>query len=180
MRTSSRSTTWANTRVGRTSAWNSSREAASARSWRATPSRPGRPPFAAETAEETVLQVIYHEPAPPSRLNAQVPRDLETICLKCLHKEPERRYASAAALADDLRRFQEGRPIQARPLGWGGRLWRWGRRKPAAAALVVTALALVGLALGGGLWLERQQADRRAEEARQGGREWQGGAAGVD
>jgi serine/threonine-protein kinase len=130
----------------------------------------GRPPFRAETAAETVLQVIYQEPAPPSRLNAKVPRDLETVCLNCLHKEPERRYASAAALADDLRRFQEGRPIRARPLGWGGRLWRWGRRKPAAAALVATALALVALALGGGLWLERQQAERRAETAHQEGR----------
>src|SRR5438445_505591 len=93
--------------------------------------------------------------------------------MKCLHKEPERRYASAAALADDLRRFGEGRPIQARPLGWGGRLWRWGRRNPAAAALVATALALFGLALGGGLWLERQRSERRAETARQEGRESQ-------
>src|SRR5439155_4832555 len=122
----------------------------------------GRPPFRAETAAETVLQVIYEEPAAPSRLNAKVPRDLETICLKCLHKDPERRYASTAALADDLRRFQEGRPIQARPLAWAERLWRWCRRKPAAAALVGTAFALVALALGGGLWLERQQGEARA------------------
>src|SRR5262249_42722003 len=122
---------------------------------------------------ETVLQVISQEPASPSRLNAKVPRDLETICLKCLQKEPGRRYASAAALADDLRRFGEGRPIQARPLGWGGRLWRWGRRNPAAAALVATALALVGLAIGGWLWLDRLQDERREEMARQEGRELQ-------
>jgi serine/threonine-protein kinase len=102
-----------------------------------------------------------------------VPRDLETICLKCLGKEPQRRYASARALADELRRFQEGRPIQARPTGWGGHLWRWARRNPAAAALVAAALALVGLAVGGGLWLEQQQAERRAETARQEGRTWQ-------
>jgi len=121
----------------------------------------GRPPFRAETAAETLRQVISQDPVPPSRLNAKVPRDLETICLNCLHKEPARRYASAAALADDLRRFGEGRPIQARPLGWGARVWRWCRRKPAAAALVATALALVGLAIGGGLWLERQRAERR-------------------
>jgi serine/threonine-protein kinase len=133
----------------------------------------GRPPFRAETAAETVLQVIYHEPASPSRLNAKVPRDLETICLKCLEKAPEKRYASALALADDLRRFREGRPIQARPLGWGGHLWRWARRNPAAAALVATALALVGLAVGGGFWMERQQAERREEAARQEGRESQ-------
>src|SRR5260370_1343665 len=118
----------------------------------------GRPPFRAETAAETLLQVISQEPVPPSRLNAKVPRDLETICLKCLHKEPQRRYASAAALADDLRRFVEGRPIQARPLGWGERLWRWGRRKPATVVLVATALALAGLAGSGAWWLERQHA----------------------
>jgi serine/threonine-protein kinase len=133
----------------------------------------GRPPFRGETAAETALQVIHQEPASPSQLNAKVPRDLETICLKCLHKEPGRRYASAAALADDLKRFGEGRPILARRLGWGERLWRWGRRNPAAAALVATMLALVGLALAGGLWLERQQAERRAETARQEGRESQ-------
>jgi serine/threonine-protein kinase len=133
----------------------------------------GRPPFRAETAAETLLQVISHEPASPARLNAKVPRDLETICLKCLEKAPEKRYASARALADDLRRFQEGRPIQARPLGWGGRLWRWARRNPAAAALVATALAVVGLAVGGGFGLERQQAERREEAARQEGRESQ-------
>jgi serine/threonine-protein kinase len=133
----------------------------------------GRPPFRAETAAETVLQVISQEPAPPSRLNARVPRDLETICLTCLRKEPEKRYASAGALADDLTRFGEGRPIQARPVGWGARLWRWGRRNPAAAALVATALAVAGLAVGGGLWLQRQQAERREEAARQEGREAQ-------
>src|SRR5262249_45245000 len=133
----------------------------------------GRPPFRAETAAETLQQVISHEPVAPSRLNANVPRDLETICLKCLRKEPEHRYASAAALADDLRRFLQGRPIEARPLGWGVRLLRWGRRNPAAAALVATGLALVGMALGGGLWLERQQAERRAETARREGRESQ-------
>src|SRR5262249_43111627 len=120
---------------------------------------PGRPPFRGETAAETVLQVLSQEPAAPSQLNAKVPRDLETICLKCLHKEPGRRYASAAALADDVSRFLEGRPIQARPLGLAARLWRWCRRKPAAAALLATALALVGLTLGGALWLERQQAE---------------------
>jgi serine/threonine-protein kinase len=133
----------------------------------------GRPPFRAETPAETVRQVIDQEPARPSRLNARVPRELETICLKCLRKEPERRYASAAALADDLERFREGRPVRARPPSLGGRLWRWGRRNPAAAALTATALALGGLALGGGWWLERQQAERRAEAARREGRESQ-------
>src|SRR5262249_39976340 len=127
----------------------------------------GRPPFQGETPAETVLQVIQQEPVPPARLNAKVPRDLETICVKCLHKEPARRYASAAALANDLRRFGEGRPIQARPVGWAERLWRWCRRWPAAAAVAVTTLALVGLALAGARSVELRQAERRAETARQ-------------
>ena len=123
----------------------------------------GRPPFRGETAAETERQVIHDEPVSPSRLNTKVPRDLETICLKCLSKEPQRRYASAAALADDLRRFVEGRPIQARPVGWGERSWRWCRRNPTVAALLVTALALVGLASGGGVWLVQQRAELRNE-----------------
>ncbi len=127
----------------------------------------GRPPFRGETAAETERQVLNHEPVSPARLNPKVPRDLETICLKCLSKEPQRRYSSAAALADDLTRFKEGRPIQARPLGWGGRLWRWGLRKPATAGLLAALLALLMLTVGGGLWLNRQQAVRqgRAREA---------------
>ena len=127
----------------------------------------GRPPFRGETAAETERQVMHEEPVSPSRLNTKVPRDLETICLKCLSKEPERRYASAAALADDLKRFGEGRPIQARPVGWVERAWRWGRRNPTGAALLVTALALVAVASGGGVWLVQQRAERRAEAARQ-------------
>jgi serine/threonine-protein kinase len=121
----------------------------------------GRPPFRGETASETERQVVAEEPVPPGRLNPRVPRDLETICLKCLHKEPQRRYATAASLADDLRRFGEGRPIQARRSSWAGRVWRWGRRKPAEAALAATALTLAGAALGGGLWLAIQRAHWR-------------------
>jgi serine/threonine-protein kinase len=139
----------------------------------------GRPPFRAESAAATVLQVIHQEPAPPSRLNGKVPRDLETVCLKCLQKDPRRRYGSAAALADDLHRFLEGRPIQARPLGWAGRLVRWARREPAAAALVATALALVGLAVGGGFWVQRQRATTRAADALQEGRSRQAAEAAL-
>ena len=123
----------------------------------------GRPPFRAATSAETIQQVISQEPAPPSRLNDKVPRDLETICLKCLRKEPDRRYASAAALADDLRRFEEGRPILARPVGRAEKAWRWAWRKPTAAALLATALTLVGLAVGSGMSALRRQAERDAE-----------------
>jgi eukaryotic-like serine/threonine-protein kinase len=127
----------------------------------------GRPPFRGETPAETILQLVDQEPVPPTRLNAKVPRDLETVCLKCLQKEPHRRYVSAAALADDLRWFEEGRPIRARPLGLAARSWRWVRRKPTAAALVATALALGGVAIGGGFWLQWERAERRAESVRQ-------------
>jgi serine/threonine-protein kinase len=127
----------------------------------------GRPPFRGESPTETVLQVIHHDPVPPSRLNPKVPQDLETICLKCLEKDPKGRYATAAALADDLRCLEEGLPIKARPLGLGARLWRWCRRKPAAAALLAMALALIGLALAAARSLELRQAERRADTARQ-------------
>jgi serine/threonine-protein kinase len=127
----------------------------------------GRPPFRAESEAETIRQVMDQEPVPPSRLNRTVPRDLETICLKCLHKEPERRYASAAALADDLNCFLDGRSIRARPLGWGARLWRWIRRNPVAASQAGAALTLAGLTLGSVLWLERQRVEQRAETDRQ-------------
>jgi serine/threonine-protein kinase len=117
----------------------------------------GRPPFRAETAAATLHQVVADEPVPPARLNPQIPRDLETICLKCLHKLPARRYPTAAALAEDLRRFLRGEPIAARPPGRGERLVRWTRRHPGRAALVA-ATALVALAAaGGGGWLIGQR-----------------------
>ena len=95
----------------------------------------GRPPFQAATAMDTVLQVVSDEPVPPRRLNASIPRDLETICLKCLEKEPARRYASAAALAEDLRRYLAGEPILARRGSAPERAWRWCHRNPAVASL---------------------------------------------
>jgi eukaryotic-like serine/threonine-protein kinase len=106
----------------------------------------GRPPFRAESSSATLQQVISREPVPPSRLNASVPRDLETICLKCLQKEPDRRYASAADLRDDVQRFLRGEPIVARPVGLAERLFRWTRRNPAGAALLLTAAGLLSVA----------------------------------
>src|SRR5262249_28532271 len=87
------------------------------------------------TPLEVLRRVTSEEPVPPRRLQPQVPRDLDTICLKCLHKEPARRYSSAAALAEDLRRFQAGEPIRARPVGALERGWRWCRRNPGLAGM---------------------------------------------
>jgi serine/threonine protein kinase len=103
----------------------------------------GRPPFRAATALDTVFLVLSEEPTPPRRLRSNVPRDLETICLKCLEKERSRRYASAAALADDLHRFLAGEPVQARPVGLLTRLARRIRRHPARAAACGLALLCV-------------------------------------
>jgi eukaryotic-like serine/threonine-protein kinase len=105
----------------------------------------GRLPFIADSPLETLLIVQNEEPVPPSRLRHPLPRDLETICLKCLRKEPGKRYATAAALAEDLRRFLDGLPIAARPLTLGERAWRWARRRPAVASLAaLLVLTLVG------------------------------------
>src|SRR5262245_8359433 len=106
----------------------------------------GRPPFRGETPLDTVLQVMGDDPVPPAELNRKVPRDLQTICLKCLHKEPRKRYATAEALADDLRRFQQGESIAARPVGRWERAAKWMNRHPAATVLGTTsAIAVVSL-----------------------------------
>jgi TolB-like protein/Tfp pilus assembly protein PilF len=103
----------------------------------------GRPPVSGETPMEVLHRTTAETPTRPRLTNTRVPRDLETICLKCLEKEPVGRYASAAALADDLDRLCAGHTIQARPAGLANRAWRWTRRNPAAAVLSATVTALV-------------------------------------
>src|SRR5262249_5366414 len=125
-------------------------------------------------SKEVLLhQVLHEEPRRPRRVNAKVPRDPGTICLKCLAKEPARRYPTARELADDLRRFLDGRPVRARRSGVAGRAWRWCRRDPLAASLIgVVAVLLVvlgfGLAVATLLRGERDRAlasQERAEQA---------------
>jgi formylglycine-generating enzyme required for sulfatase activity len=127
----------------------------------------GRPPFKAATPLDTMMQVVQDEPVPPRQLQSGVPADLETICLKCLAKEPNRRYASASALADDLRCYLAGEPVQARPAGHLERTFKWARRRPALAGLLgVTLLALVSLAvLSGYLVVARSDADEKRKDA---------------
>jgi eukaryotic-like serine/threonine-protein kinase len=109
----------------------------------------GRPPFKAGSPIDTVRQVIDQEPVPPRQLEPRVPLDLETICLKCLEKDPAKRFATAAELADDLRRFVDDEPIRARPTAAWERAWKWGKRRPTTVALMgVCALGLMGLVLG--------------------------------
>lgn len=118
----------------------------------------GRPPFLGETALETLDQLRHEEPIPPSRLRRRLPRNLENICLKCLEKDPRRRYATAKELENDLNRFLRGEPVRARPVGVSLRAWHWCRRRPATAALVVMIVACV-TALGiGGPWIAWKQA----------------------
>ena len=108
----------------------------------------GRPPFQAPRATEIISQVLFDEPISPRQFNSQVDRDLETICLKCLDKEPARRYASARELADELTHYLHGRPIVARPLGVAGRTYRWCRRNTLLSVWVGSALVAVLLAAG--------------------------------
>jgi WD40 repeat protein/predicted Ser/Thr protein kinase len=122
----------------------------------------GRPPFQSASAMDTLFQVLEREPLAPRQLNPQVPRDLETACLKCLEKVPAKRYASASALGEDLRRYLAGEPIVARPVSWTERAWRWCKRNPwLAGASAASAVLLVAVAA-----LSLRYADQQARNAR--------------
>src|SRR5262249_10679724 len=126
----------------------------------------GRPPFRAASVLDTLAQVRDHDPVPPRRLQPGTPRALEVICLKCLQKDPRKRYSGAADLGADLGRFLNGEPIQARPAGAWERAVLWARRRPAVAALAASLVAVAALGLAGVTWeglradAERQAAPR--------------------
>jgi tetratricopeptide (TPR) repeat protein len=121
----------------------------------------GRAPFRGATVLDTLDQVRGQEAVPPVRLQPKTPRDANTICLKCLHKEPHRRYASAEELADDLRRFRAGETIRARATGPWEKTWRWGRRNPGWATVAVLLVLLASGATAFAWWLDRQAGERR-------------------
>lgn len=126
----------------------------------------GRVPFVGVAFVEVIEQVRFHEPVSPRSLQPRLSRDLDTICLKCLQKEPARRYATAAALADDLKRFLEGRPILARRVGPIARIWRWSRRKPAVASLgaALVLAVVIGFSAVFAFW---QRSERLREHTAQ-------------
>jgi tetratricopeptide (TPR) repeat protein len=127
----------------------------------------GRPPFKGTTPLSTLEQVRRQEPLPPTKLQRHTPRDLETICLKCLEKEPRRRYATALDLAEELLRFQHRQPIVARPTPAWERAWKWARRRPAAALLLLTLGVMLAVISAGGVYYNAQlrAAVRTAEAA---------------
>lgn len=124
----------------------------------------GRPPFKEENTVSTIMKLTHEEAPRLHQLLPGLPRDLATICHKCLEKQPARRYASAVALADDLARFLRDEPIRARPVSTGERLWRWGRRNPMVATLAASVAVLLLASIGTFLWLSQERA-KRAEQA---------------
>jgi WD40 repeat protein len=153
----------------------------------------GRPPFHADTPLDTLLQIREQEPPPPCSVNPRVDRDLETVCLKCLHKEPSERYRSAEALAEDLDRWLRGYAIRARPVGRVERALKWARRRPELATLAVLLVLVFLAGFAGICWqwgraeweyrkaAEHAEAERKTAYARAiglGHAEWRAGNAG--
>lgn len=129
----------------------------------------GNPPFRGATPLETLQQVIHQEPLAPRRVNPEIPRDLEVICLKCLSKEPLRRYESAQDLAEDLRRYRNDEPIHARPVGRGERVVKWAKRRPALAGLwLMIVIAVLGGASAGFWFTKRLQKETNLAQAQKG------------
>jgi tetratricopeptide (TPR) repeat protein len=129
----------------------------------------GQPPFRGETPLDTLERVRVAEPVPLRGLRPGLPRDLETVCLRCLEKDPGKRYPSAGELAEDLRRYTRGEPVRARPVGAGERAWKWVRRRPAVAALLATVVLSAVVLLGWGLLYSvqlRAYSQRLSESAR--------------
>ncbi len=124
----------------------------------------GRPPFKAETSTETILHALHDEPVSPRVLNPRVPRDLETICLKCLQKQPHRRYDTSGELTDELERFLSGEPIHARPITQLERTWRWCRRNPVVSTLTVALVVAVLMGFVGiaAQWIRAENEAKRA------------------
>ncbi|MFN5466920.1 MAG: protein kinase domain-containing protein [Pirellulaceae bacterium] len=131
----------------------------------------GRPPFLAPKPYETIMQVLRDEPVSPRQMQPNVPIDLETICLKALQKEPEKRYPSCSALAADLGRFLRNEPIQARPVGKWEQAWRWYKRNPAignlSAAIAVALLAIAGISTWSAFSLQKKNQDLASSESRE-------------
>ena len=121
----------------------------------------GTAPFKAPTPHETIQLLVNEPPVPPSRTQPGLDKDIETICMKCLHKDPERRYASASDLAGDVQRFIEGRPIHARPISRMERVWMWCKREPKDATLIASAIALLLIVLVGGYALAAERTRQR-------------------
>jgi WD40 repeat protein len=130
----------------------------------------GRPPFQADTPLDTLLQVIEREPVRPRSVNPRADRDLETICLKCLEKNPQKRYGSAEALADDLECWLRGEPIAARPVGTVERGWRWCRRNPAVASLAASAALSLLLGTAAATFFAMRAHDRERDALDEKGR----------
>ncbi len=124
----------------------------------------GRAPFVADSAVDTLMQVIHDEPAPPRTLNSKLPRDLETICLKCLHKEPQRRYGSAAELGDDLGRWLSNEPIKARRVSFAEKGWLWCKRRPAVSGMGV-AILLVAIVAASAIGVQHHRNERKRAES---------------